>query len=361
MIPLFKVHMPESVFEPMIKVMKSGYIGQGEKVDEFERLLADWTDNDNCVTLNNGTAALHLALRLAGVTHGTEVLSSPMTCSATNHPILQQGAKVVWADIEPRTGNISYEDIVRKVNKRTRAIMVVHWGGYPCDLKEINAFARSNGIKVIEDACHAFGSKYKDKFIGSHSDYCCFSFQAIKSITTVDGGLLTCKSYEDYRRAILLRWYGIDRNSKRTDLRCEDNILEYGYKYHMNDVTATIGIEQLKYLPNILSKARANARRYFAELPLDYLMHYTIDRESTCWLFTLYVPERDRFMDYMRENGIATSKVHARNDIHTCYAESRCELVGVDDFYAHEVCIPCGWWLTEDEVNHIIKTVNNYA
>jgi len=362
-IPLFKVFMPESVMEPLRKVLMSGYIGEGPRVEEFERQLAPWFGNENVLALNNGTSALQLALRLANVDYGDEVISTAMTCSATNEPILAMGAKIVWADIDPWTGNIDPEDIAAKITPKTKAIMCVHWGGYPCDLGELNTIAAEHGLKVIEDACHAFGSTYHDKPIGSHSDFACFSFQAIKEMTTIDGGALVCKSKADRERGRLLRWYGIDRKSKRKDLRCEADIVEYGYKFHMNDVTAVIGLEQLKYVGKTIEKHKAHAAQYnkaFRDLKVVRPLRYKDDRSSAHWLYTIRVKDRDRFIQHMKDASIIASKVHARNDNHTMFKDFRTDLPGVDEFTSEQVSIPVGWWLTKKEVQHIIDTAVEY-
>lgn len=362
-IPLFKVFIPESVLEPLRKVLLSGYIGEGPRVEQFERQLAPWFSNDNVLALNNGTAALQLALRLADVGFGDEVVSTAMTCSATNEPIMIMGAKIIWADIDPWTGNIDPKDVAKKITPKTKAIMCVHWGGYPCELDELNAIAAEHGIKLIEDACHAFGSRYHDKPIGSHSDFACFSFQAIKEMTTVDGGALVCKSKSDCERGRLLRWYGIDRKEKRADLRCEADIAEYGYKFHMNDVTATIGLEQLKYVNNTIEKHRANAAKYdeaFKDLKNVLPLKYKNDRSSAHWLYTLRVKDRPKFMEHMKKAGITVSQVHARNDLHTMFKDFRTELPGVNEFNAEQVSIPVGWWLTPEDVKHIIDSVRKF-
>jgi dTDP-4-amino-4,6-dideoxygalactose transaminase len=362
-IPLFKVFIPESVMEPLRKVLLSGYIGEGPRVEEFESQLGSWFDNNNVLALNNGTAALQLALRLANVGYGDEVISTAMTCSATNEPILALGAKVVWADIDPWTGNIDPKDVAGKITPKTKAIMCVHWGGYPCDLDELNAVAAEHGIKLIEDACHAFGSTYHGRLIGSHSDFACFSFQAIKEMTTVDGGALVCKSSADRERGRLLRWYGIDRKCKRKDLRCEADIVEYGYKFHMNDMTAVIGLEQLKYIGKTIEKHVANAKRYdeaFKNLKAVRSLRYKSDRSSVYWLYTMRVKDRQKFMEYMERAGITVSQVHARNDNHTIFKGSRVELPGVDEFTSEQVSIPVGWWLTDKDLVKIADAVVEY-
>ena len=359
-IPLFKVHMPESVLESLAHTLLSGYIGQGPRVDEFEIQLARWFGNQNVLTLNSGTSALMLALRLAGVSFGDEVISTPMTCTATNVPIMAMGAKIVWADIDPLTGNIDPLDVERKITAKTKAIIAVHWGGYPCELDELNRVGRKYGVKIIEDAAHAFGATYQGRPIGSHSDFVCFSFQAIKHLTTVDGGALVCRNTNDYKRGKLLRWYGIDRETERKDFRCEEDVKEFGYKFHMNDVNATIGLEQLKYVSDVLRRHRENAAYYrerFQGLSGLTLLNYKSDREGSYWLFTVRVHNRLQFMEMMKDAGIVVSQVHARNDAHTMLAEFRRNLPGVDEFVDEQVSIPVGWWLTEKQRVYIADMV----
>lgn len=362
-IPLFKVFMPESVMGPLRTTLFSGFIGEGPRVEEFERELGPWVGSERVLTLNNGTAALHLALRLAGVRPGDEVVSTPMTCSATNMPVLALGAKVVWADIDPWTGTVDPVSVAAKISPRTRAIICVHWGGYPCELDELNELAAERGVALIEDACHAFGSTYRGRPVGAHSDYVCFSFQAIKELTTVDGGALVCRSPADFERGRLLRWYGIDRRAPREDLRCEADILEHGYKFHMNDVNATIGIEQLKYVAENIRRHRGHAARYdeaFRGLASLRPLRSSTDRSSAHWLYTVRVRDRRAFAAHMRDSGVVVSQVHARNDRHTVFTESRAELPGVDEFAAEQVSIPVGWWLKDADLRRIIDAVLEY-
>jgi dTDP-4-amino-4,6-dideoxygalactose transaminase len=364
-IPLFKVHMPKSVEKPLLETLFSGFIGQGPKVDEFESCLGRYFGNKNVVTLNSGTSSLQLALRLANIGPGDEVISTPMTCTASNMPILAAGAKIVWADIDPISGLISTESIKSKITENTKAIIMVHFGGIPCDIDGINALAKEHEIKTIEDGAHAFGSEYKSQKIGNHSDFVMFSLQAIKHITTVDGGLLFCKSKKDYDRARLLRWYGIDRDSPRKDFRCEENIVEYGYKFHMNDIAAVIGIEQLKYVDELVGKHISNAKFYddkFIDLKNIKLIPRLDHSTSSSWLYTIHVKTRDDFMRYMLEKGIQSSKVHERNDKHDAFSEAFEEgLIGVDKFCETQVSIPVGWWLTNEELEYISQAIMTYV
>jgi len=363
-IPLFKVFMPESVVERLKETLLCGYIGEGPRVDEFERLLAARIQSNNALAVNNGTSAIQLALRLAGVQQGDDIISTPMTCAATNMPVLAMGANIVWADIDPWTGEIDPADVLRKITARTKAVICVHWGGYPCDLDALRHIAEEHGISLIEDACHAIGSTYRDRPVGSHSDFVCFSFQAIKMITTVDGGALVCKASAAHDRGRRLRWFGIDRQTACIDLRCAGDIAEYGYKFHMNDVTATIGIEQLHYLDYNLEAHRENARSYdaaFRNLRCLQPLRYSPERTSAYWLYTLRVKGRDAFMGYMHKAGITVSQVHVRNDLYTAFRNYKSNLPGVDEFTSEQISIPVGWWLTQRDIEHIIAVVSRWS
>ncbi len=366
MIPIHKVFMPENideVIEPLREVLKSGWIGEGPKVQQFEKEIGEFLGAENVTALNSCTSALHLALRLCDVGIGDEVITTPMTCMATNEPIVLTGATPVWADVQPDTGNIDPESIRRKISVRTRVIMVVHWGGYPCDLDEINAIAREHGLKVIEDCAHAWGAEYHGKKIGTHSDFACFSLQAIKHFTTGDGGALICRDAAGHKRARSLRWFGIDREHRQQNQLgvAEWNIIEAGYKFHMNDIAATIGLAQLPHLPGLLAKRRENAAFFNTHLSgLEHvrLMQEQSDRLSSYWLYTIKVDERVRFIEYMNQNGIAASIVHGRNDRHNIFAHYNSSgLEGLDRYSEKMVCIPVGQWVGPEEREKIVKVI----
>ena len=366
-IPLFKVHMPKDVDKPLLEVLHSGYIGQGPKVEEFEKKLSQFLGTENVLTLNSGTSALHLALRLANVEEGDEVISTPMTCSATNEPILAAGAKIVWADVFPENGLIDPSSIEKKITKKTKAIVCVDWGGTICDLDELMRIAKKHGLKVIEDAAHGFGASYKGKKVGTVADFTCFSLQAIKHITTVDGGILTTLKRSDYKRGKLLRWYGIDREAKVVgDSRIDVDIPEYGYKFHMNDVSAVIGITQMKHIKTILKKHRENASFFLKNIDNSFYIHPQTPwkQNGAFWLYTLVLPSaelRNKFAKFMQENNVATSRVHRRNDTYTGFPKSKEKLPGVTYFYDREECIPVHWALTAQERKRIVKLSNSFA
>lgn len=367
-IPLFKVFMAPEVGEAVKEVLYSGYIAQGSKVDEFERLLSDWLGVRNLLTVNSGTSSLQLACTLAGVKPGTRVISTPMTCTATNTAIQAVGGEIVWADINPITGNIDPASVDKilwswRFKEKPVAIMTVDWAGNPCDYKALREIADKYSVKIIEDAAHAFGAQYFGEYLGHVADFTCYSFQAIKHLTTIDGGALICRDKTDYERGKLLRWFGIDRNGPRKDFRCEADVVEPGFKYHMNDVNATVGIYQLPYMNSIVQSHKNNAQYLRQELePLSGIAFPPTEpyKSSAYWLFTVLVEERNTFMDYMIQHGVTCSQVHARNDTHTMFGKYKANLPGVDEFTDRQCNLPVGWWVTLDDAKHIVETVKGY-
>lgn len=386
-IDLFKVFMSPSAKDEVAKVLDSGFIGQGPKVEEFEKNLADYLRNDRILTLNSGTAGLHLALHLLkapkktvtifdgvastedywpGIQDGDEVLATSLTCTASNFPILANNLKIKWVDIDPTTLNMDLDDLERKITPKTKAIILVHWGGYPNDLnriKQIQNKARAlYGFKpaVIEDGAHAFGSNYMGKPLGNHGNIVMHSLQAIKHITSVDGGILILPHQELYTRGKLIRWYGIDRDSNRKDFRCEADIPEWGFKFHMNDVNAAVGIENLKHANTIVGKHKANAHYYDANLQniagLTTLTRHE-GHDSAFWIYSMLVDDRDGFMRKMKENNIIVSQVHERNDKHSCVREYISALPQLDRTIGKVVSIPVGWWVTEEQREYIVDTI----
>jgi perosamine synthetase len=358
MIPLIKPFLPprEALLPRLETILYSGYIAEGESVVEFERRLSELLGVSYCLTLNSGTAALHIALRLADVKTGDEVISTALTAEPTNTTIALTGAKVVFADVDPKTGLISPESIESSMSEKTKAIMVVHYAGMVCDMDNINSISLRYGIPVIEDAAHAFMSKYKNRYLGSNSLYTCFSFQAIKHLTTVDGGLLCLKSEEDYNRAKKMRWFGLDKSISRL----ENDITEAGFKYHMNNINATIGLTQLDFLQENVSKYVENGKYYDSNIDESEDLTrtpYYAHTEPSYWLYTLRVKRREVFIKTCANNGIMASPLHLRNDRHSVFS-SKVDLPNLDQFYDEFVHIPCGWWVNEDDRKKIANVIN---
>lgn len=337
-------------------VLYSGQITEGEPVYEFERRFASFVGLPNILSFYSGTAALHAALIMAGVQSGDEVISTPMTAEPTNMAIMHSGAKIVWADVEPGNGNISPDSIASKITHRTRAIMVVHYGGIPASMKRIREISDMHGIPVIEDAAHALGARYGKAPVGADSEYTMFSLQAIKHMTTVDGGMLACKNPDDLPQGRRIRWFGIDRHAPRTEV----DVKEVGYKYHMNNVNATIGLVQLDHISPVIERHIANGRYFDAALrgiSGIELCHGDEASESSYWFYTVLTDRRDDLSRHLTDQGIGNSQAHKRNDLHSVFADSRCDLPGLDSFYSRMLHIPCGWWVTDEDRERIVDTI----
>lgn len=360
--PLFKVFMPESIKDEMTKTLFSGYIAEGPKVAEFTKMLSEYIGNPRTVVVNSGTSALTLAYRLAGVGPGTEVISTPLTCAASNTPILELGGKVVWVDCESETGMVDPDDIEHLITDKTKAICILHKEGDPAKLDEILSIANKHKIKVVEDCAHALGSKYKGTMIGNHGDYCCFSLQAIKHITTGDGGALLCKNADDYERAKRLKWFGVDRDKVKGREAWLHDVPEWGYKMNLNDVAATIGVECMKHIEWIIKSFHENGE-YYNELLKNISGLKLIKRDpenySAYWAYCLIVENRSNFIKKLADEGIASDQIHPRNDVYSMFSGSKRKLPGVDYFASREVSIPSGWWVTGKEIERICKIIKN--
>jgi dTDP-4-amino-4,6-dideoxygalactose transaminase len=353
--------------EAASKVLTSGYVGQGPIVTEFEHKLQAWFAHPYIVTLNSGTSALHLALHmLRDSKEQNEVLATPLTCTATNWPILANNFDIKWVDVDPETLNMDLDDLARKISRKTRAILVVHWGGVPLDLGRLDYIMVQSynhfgfAPTIIEDCAHAFGSRYADQYLGTHGNICMYSLQAIKHVTSVDGGLLFLPKIQQYQRARLLRWYGLDRETDKKDMRCELDADEWGFKFHMNDLNAAIGMVNLQDAHGVIDKHKANAE-YYNEALKDTdgvkLIKVPPMAEPSYWLYTIRVDNRNDFMKHMQSCGIHVSKVHSRNDIHSGVLNYKALLPGMDRVDGEYISIPVGWWVTEKERQYIVECI----
>lgn len=358
----FNTNVSEDAVLEVARVLRSGMLSEGRMVARFEQRLRDELGLANPVALNSGTSALHLALTLAGVGPGDEVIIPPQTFIATGTAVLMQGATPVFADIQPTTGNIDPEAIRARVTSRTRAVIPVHWSGYPCDMAEIGVLAEEAGIAVIEDAAHALGASYQGRPVGTLSRFTAFSFQAIKHLTTGDGGALACLSGDDEQAARVRRWFGIDRANSRESIlgEREYDATALGYKYHMNDVAAAIGLGNLGAVPEILERHRQVAARYADELsqtPGLTLTERRADRQSSDWFFPVLVERREDFIRSLRARDCAASVVHRRIDRNSLFGGKADDLPGQDFFDERQCALPIHMGLTDEDVGRVIATI----
>ncbi|MCX6794946.1 MAG: DegT/DnrJ/EryC1/StrS family aminotransferase [Candidatus Falkowbacteria bacterium] len=361
-IVLFYPHVPEAAREEARKILDTRWIGQGPKVDEFENVWFDQISHPNkAVAVGSGTDALHLAYILAGVGKGDEVITPVFTCTATNTPIFYQGAKPVFADIKPESLNIDVKSVEKLVNERTKAIVCVDYGGLPADLDELQAIADKWHIPLIEDACQAHGAMYKGRYVGSISDFTAFSFQAIKIITTCDGGMLTLKNSELEDKAKRIRWFGIDRQAKIAD-RWKNDIIEVGYKYQMTDISAAMGLEAMKILPQTLAHHRELFEAYregLRGIPGITFIGDDDDHRSSCWLCTVLVERREDLKKKLAENGIESNQVHYRNDMYTVFGGRVSHCPNMDKIESKYLVLPIHYFLQVEDIKRICAVIKS--
>jgi dTDP-4-amino-4,6-dideoxygalactose transaminase len=318
-LPFTRPSIDEDTIAGVAEVLRSGWITSGPKVKEFEAALTNFCGGRPVRVLNSGTAALEIGLRIAGIGPGDEVITTPLTWVATSNVILQLGARPVFVDVDPATRNIDLSRIEAAITPRTRAILPVYLAGLPVDLDRLYAIAVRHKLRVVEDACQAFGSTWKGTRIGARGDLIAFSFHANKNLTTAEGGAIVVPGEGDISATEKLRLQGVTRfgeDGMDVDL--------VGGKFNLTDVAARIGLGQLPRLAEFTDKRRALARHYFACFdrglgcglpPADF--------ENSNWhMFQVVLPERKKRADFiakMRGRGIGIGVHYPALHLFTLY------------------------------------------
>ena len=370
MIPVFRPSFDEDEWHALREPLESGWVTIGPKVKEFEERFAEYVGAPHAVALNSGTAAIHEALRGFDVAGG-EVITPSLTFVSTNHCILYENAIPVFADIEDDTLNISADEIERLITPRTKAIIVVHYGGHACDMDRIMDMARARGIRVIEDAAHACGTEYKGRKVGSISDATCFSFHAVKNMTTGDGGMVTFHDEALDQRLRHLRWMGLTGDTwARSSGAAGANYSWYyeaeevGFKYYMNDIAAAIGLVQLRKLDRMNARRRELTHYYnqlFADVewvrtPVEH--EYT---RSSNHNYVVRVPDRDEMIVFLREHGVSASVHYVPNHLYPMYRQFPARLPVTEQAWKEIVTLPLFPDMTESQVEQVVETVRDFG
>ena len=354
MIRLFSPYMNKDIAGAVTNTLFSGCLTQGPKVEEFEKEFSKLFNVKYAVSFNSGTSALETAYDLIGLKEGDEVITTPMTCLATNIPLLARKVKIVWVDIDEKTLTISRHDVLSKITDKTKAIVQVHLGGIMAGLKDCySEYAR---IPIVSDACQALGI-----FTG---DYTACSFQSIKHITTGDGGMLILNNEEDYKKAKLMRWFGIDRERKidegwesyKTRMMSFD-VEILGYKRHMNDIAATMGLVGLKEYHNILEHRKKIFEIYKERLSKIDGVKLVDGEVNMYWLATVLVESRDDFARKLFEAGIEVNLVQVRNDRYAIFENKKVELPIMDKIENKYISIPIGPHISAEEANYVCDCI----
>ena len=364
-IVLFYPHVSELAKKSVMETLDSRWIGQGPKVKLFEENFSKkFASNSPAIAVGSGTDALHLSYMLAGLKPGDEVIAPVFTCTATNIPFLYMGVKIKFADIDVSTMNIDTNHVRQLMSDKVKAIICVHYGGLPCDMNELKSIADESNIPIIEDAAHAVGAKYKGVDIGSISDFTIFSFQAIKHITTGDGGMLVIKDKKLVDKAERIRWFGIDRKAKQEGI-WENDITEIGYKYQMTDISAAMGIASLDEFDETSRLRKTLFKTYEEELigckRLRVVGGGCVDREHAAWLFTVIVEDRYTLQQKLRKNGIESNQVHFRNDRYTIFNEytQGKKFPNMDLIEDSYLALPLHTMMNEDDVRRVCSVIKS--
>ncbi len=371
MIPVFKPSYGKEEFEAVKRVMNSGWVGLGPKTQEFENSFAKYIGAKYAVALNSCTAALHLALKVMGV-EGGEVLTTPMTFISTNHAILYNKARPLFCDIEPDTLNISLEEIEKKITRKTKAIITMHYGGHPCDMDPIRRFAKAKNIKIIEDAAHACGAEYKDKKVGILGDIACFSFHAVKNLATGEGGMVTTNDRKVYEKLKKLRWLGITKATWDREKEEKSFIKKYswyydveevGFKYHMNDIPAAIGIVQLRKLDKMNNRRRRLSFQYnnllknMPSIEVPVVKRYV---RSSHHNYVIKSDERDRLNIYLQKKGVSTGVHYIPNYHYRMYKKFKADCPATEAAWKKLLTLPLYPDLTLKDQDRIVSYIKDF-
>jgi dTDP-4-amino-4,6-dideoxygalactose transaminase len=360
-IPLFKVFEPRGVVEALQSVFQSGRLATGKRVAEFEQRMADWLGVDSAVACSDASGALTMAMYLAGVRPNDEVVTSPMACTASIMPIANLFATPVWCDVEPSTGMPGVLEISKVVSPRTRAVLLYHWSGNVADVHSISEFCKERGIALIEDATEAFGATFRGKRLGGEADFTVYSLYATKHIHTAEGALLLAADAGKLESARIARRFGIDYSKMRLengDLNPKFDIPSVGYNIPMNEISAAIGLSAIADLDWIVQRYQENGT-YFEDALRHVegvrLLRKIDDTAAAYWTYSLLTEQRDRLIRKLNSHGIGAQRLHLRNDQFSCFKGVGELLPGVERFDQENLSIPCGWWVSQDDRERIVK------
>ena len=358
MIKLFEPHVGIEEIKSVKNVLQSKFWASGTgagNVLKFENKFKKYINSKNCIAVNSGTAALNLALSVCDIKN-KEVILPSLTFVATANAVIMNGGKPIFVDVDPNTLNIDAEKIENFISKKTKVILPVHFGGLPCDLNKISSLAKKYNLKIIEDAAHAAGASYKNKKIGSHSMAVCFSFHPIKNLAMPTGGLISINDKNHGKIWKLLsagRWCGItDRKETSYDIK------KIGNNYYMNELSAAIGLVQLKKLNKLNSIRKKIVKRYCEEIKLDTKMQY--DKNCSYHLYWILVKNRNEFRKKLSRDKIETGTHY--KPVHTfSFYKSKAKLKITESISKDIVTIPCHPNLKESDIDKIIRLINKFS
>ena len=367
MIPVSRPSMGSEELAEVKKVFDTGWLGMGKWVFDFENRLKEVLGAGNVVAVNTGTTALHLALDALGLKQGDEVIVPSLTFVASVQTIVACGATPVFCDIDGDTLNMDPEDAEKRVTSRTKAIMPVHYCGLPCNMDRILSIARENNLTVVEDAAHAFGSSYKGRKIGAFGDITCFSFDPIKNITCGEGGAVATNNDEIAQIMRKKRILGIDKDTWSRFGQKKDwfySVNMPGFRYHMSNINAAIGLVQLEKLSSFLSRKREIVERYDGAFAgLSGITILKKDYENTAFFSYILKVElkRDEFIDFLKSKGIDSGVHYIPNHLQPFFEDPKVALPVTERVWQQIVTLPLYYDMSDDDVQTVIDAVSRFS
>lgn len=376
-VPFHRALIEDADIKAVLEVLQSGWLTTGPRVKEFEASFARYTGAGNAVAVSSCTAAMHLAFAAIGLEQGDEVILPTMTFASSGEVILYSGARPVLIDCAEDTFHFDVTQIERAITPRTKAILPVHYSGYARDMEMVLDIAKRHNLKVIEDAAHAFPSRYKDRFVGTLGDITCFSFYATKPLTTGEGGMVTTENQEYAERIRILSLHGISKDAwKRYTAQgsWRYDIEAVGYKYNLTDLQAAIGLAQLQKCESMRARRVALGARYTQELSgLDaFITPMVPDNVQHAWhLYVLRINEaalrisRDRVIEELKSRGIGTSVHFIPLHLHSLYQEL-CgyrpgQFPNAEKLFFGAISLPLFPGMTPDEQDRVIQCLHDIA
>lgn len=360
----------------VLDTLHSNWLSKGPKTVEFEKQFSDYVHSNFSIGLNSCTAGLHISQLAAGIGPGDEVITTPYTFVASANTIIHTGAKPVFVDIDPVTMNIDPSKIEEKITSRTKAIIPVHFGGYPCDMDPILEIARKHNLVVIEDAAHAVYTQYKGRMVGSISDFTCFSFYATKNLVTGEGGMVTTNSEEMADKLRVMSLHGMSKNAwnRYSGKGSWFYEVEYpGFKYNMTDMQAALGLVQMKKLQSMQEKRESIAKIYndvFTKID-GFITPYDNAENVHAWhLYVIrlkpdhFTIDRAEFIEKLKEKGIGTSVHFIPVPMHPYYKEQGYR---IEDYpnaleaYTGAISLPLYPKMSEEQVMRVVEAVTELA
>jgi len=364
-IPLFGIFRSAEMETAVIEVIRSGQIASGIHVEAFRRGFGELVGNPNVVTTNDMSSAIQIALHVSGIGAGDEVLTAAYSCMSSNAPIATSGAHAAWVDVDPATGTMDPRDFERAITPRTKAALLYHLAGYPGAVAEIAEICRRHGIVLIEDCDNALLATVGGAQVGSFGDFAIHSFYPNRQINATEGGALVCKSPEHVARAIRLRRYGINLTRFRDALGEIDpscDIAEIGWAATLNNLCSAAGASQLASVAARVARTREVAQALsarLAQLPQLALVRPMTGATPSYWALLARVSKRDQVMAALKARGVQCSKLHHRTDSYSGFGVPARQLPGTSAFLAKVLALPCGWWLTDADLDYLVAALKD--